>query len=287
MQPQIAKYVAALEEQSYRVTLKNDAAREANRAFEDDPFFKATWFSRVWAETFRAKLDALGVSLEPGLRILDVCCGQGFLGRSLREGSGADPVFCDISLRQLRHLKAGFGREGKIEISSGDVTRLPFASARFDLVTGNSFLHHVPDVPLALAEFYRVLRPDGLLILFHEPGERATFWESFPLSLFKDTTIREGPCTDLWMFAPEDLERLARQAGFSRVGAKGSGIVSAVLLNWYQLLLIRLGIRNRSLNYPSYRLRLWLAGLELRWAPRRFDGIQPSLTLLAFRAGSP
>jgi SAM-dependent methyltransferase len=47
----------------------------------------------------------------------------------------------------------------------GDVERLPFASAEFDLVVSRFSAHHWPHPQVALREFYRVLRPGGRLIL--------------------------------------------------------------------------------------------------------------------------
>lgn len=46
-----------------------------------------------------------------------------------------------------------------------DITALSFPDARFDAVLSFEVLEHVPDYPRALAEFARVLRPGGLLLL--------------------------------------------------------------------------------------------------------------------------
>jgi malonyl-CoA O-methyltransferase len=42
--------------------------------------------------------------------------------------------------------------------------KLPFADASFDLIFSNMCLQWVPELPVALAEFRRVLRPQGLLL---------------------------------------------------------------------------------------------------------------------------
>lgn len=46
-----------------------------------------------------------------------------------------------------------------------DVTRLTFADGSFDFILSCDVLEHVPDYPRALAEFCRILRPGGLLLL--------------------------------------------------------------------------------------------------------------------------
>lgn len=42
---------------------------------------------------------------------------------------------------------------------------LPFADSTFDLITCFGVLHHIPNVSKALAEFRRVLTPDGILLI--------------------------------------------------------------------------------------------------------------------------
>jgi SAM-dependent methyltransferase len=46
-----------------------------------------------------------------------------------------------------------------------DATRIPYPDGSFDVVIANHVLEHIPEDRKALAEFARVLRPDGLLLL--------------------------------------------------------------------------------------------------------------------------
>ena len=50
-------------------------------------------------------------------------------------------------------------------VAAGDGTRLPIASGTLSLVWCIHVLHHLPEPAAALAEFRRVLRPGGHLIL--------------------------------------------------------------------------------------------------------------------------
>lgn len=52
---------------------------------------------------------------------------------------------------------------------AGDLEQLPFAPATFDKAYCLSAIHHIPDIPSALAELHRVLTPQGA-VLFSEPG---------------------------------------------------------------------------------------------------------------------
>jgi ubiquinone/menaquinone biosynthesis C-methylase UbiE len=46
---------------------------------------------------------------------------------------------------------------------------LPFASGSFDFVVANAALHHLRDIPAAIFEMLRVLRPGGYLISTSDP----------------------------------------------------------------------------------------------------------------------
>jgi SAM-dependent methyltransferase len=88
--------------------------------------------------------------------VLDLGCFDGRLGRRL----GAT-TFLDAG---AAFAKAARG-------VAADEDRLPFADARFDLVVSGGALHGVNDLPGALAQIRRVLRPDGLFIAGFVGGE--------------------------------------------------------------------------------------------------------------------
>jgi SAM-dependent methyltransferase len=95
------------------------------------------------------------------LRILDAGSGAGAAMRYLSRFGQV--TGCDIS-----PLALGFCRERGLErLGQASVTALPFAAARFDLVTSFDVLYHraVGDYRAALREFHRVLRPGGRALL--------------------------------------------------------------------------------------------------------------------------
>ena len=117
-------------------------------------------------------------------------------------------------------------------------------------------------------KLHRVTKPKGT-ITFYEPTTTSTFWQSFPLSLLKDTraTDATGNFTDLWTFDPADLTRLLEEAGFENVQVFGSGILGAFFLNWYLILATKLNWRSRLGVYPVYLMRVWLTQSDL-WLQR-------------------
>jgi SAM-dependent methyltransferase len=108
----------------------------------------------------------------PGLRILDVGCGTGFIPGVLLDllAPGDMLVGLDQSAGMLARARAKVGGEGRCRLVRGDAAGLQFRTGSFDLVTVNSFLHHVYDYRAVLREIDRVLRPGGYLVLAHEPN---------------------------------------------------------------------------------------------------------------------
>jgi SAM-dependent methyltransferase len=95
------------------------------------------------------------------LDILDAGSGTGAAMRYLSR-------FGRVTGIDLSPLALGFCRErGLAALSKSSVTALPFAAARFDLVTSFDVLYHraVGDYHDALREFHRVLRPGGRVLL--------------------------------------------------------------------------------------------------------------------------
>jgi len=103
-----------------------------------------------------ARLAAEACGLDPLPCVLEAGCGA----RSHVElPSGARVVGLDRSRTQLRR---NAGIAARVE---GDVTHLPLASASVNAVVSWDVLEHVDDPAQALAEYRRVLRPGGVIVL--------------------------------------------------------------------------------------------------------------------------
>jgi SAM-dependent methyltransferase len=278
-------YAKRIDEKNYQVELRDNIGFAANKGFEDGDGLEGEWIGGIWSEVFRNKLAGADITFSPSDSVLDACCGRGFLGEYLLR-LGAAVTFTDLSEAQLASLAARVPRgDTRASFTRADLLRLPFADRTFDKVVGNSFLHHLPDVPAALEEMRRILKPGGSLILLHEPSIRANWWETFPLSLVKDTTYNSG-FTDLWQFDPNDLADVLQNVGFDSVKIKGSGVLAAVLCNWFLILASKMGITHRLVIGPALRLRAPLARLELRMIPSSSAGRFPSLLIFAVNPGA-
>jgi SAM-dependent methyltransferase len=97
----------------------------------------------------------------PGLRTLDVACGEGRLGRLLQSlghrvvGIDASPIMVEFA--------AGHG--GAAPAVVADAGELPFRDRAFDLAVAYMCLHDIDDMPRAVAEIARVLSRSGRLCI--------------------------------------------------------------------------------------------------------------------------
>jgi ubiquinone/menaquinone biosynthesis C-methylase UbiE len=108
-------------------------------------------------------LDELLGRLPVDARILDAGCGAG--EPVTRILSARRPVIgLDLSAAQLRLAQTTLA---DVALVQGDLAALPFRTATFDAVVSYYAIIHVPrtDHPDVLAEFRRVLRPGGLLLV--------------------------------------------------------------------------------------------------------------------------
>jgi ubiquinone/menaquinone biosynthesis C-methylase UbiE len=113
--------------------------------------------SELWGE-HRARYRFAMELLQPGQRVLDVACGAGF-GLELLAHAGFSAIGVDYDrapLAQMRQPRS---------LVQADATRLPFNSHSADVVVSFETLEHVHDATALVAEFRRVLKSGGQLIL--------------------------------------------------------------------------------------------------------------------------
>ena len=119
-----------------------------------------------------AKWGRSHVSPEPDARVLDIGCGGGAnLAQFLKlcpQGSVCGIDFSAESVATSLRKNAGAVAAGRCEVRQGDVSRLPYADASFDLVTAFETVYFWPDVSAAFAEVFRVLGPSGVFLIVNE-----------------------------------------------------------------------------------------------------------------------
>lgn len=100
------------------------------------------------------------------LRVLDAGCGPGFFSVLLSR-AGHDVTGIDGSGRMLGHARKNAERNGvKPELILGDFGDLPFPDGTFDLIVSRNVTHIIRDHLGVYGEWLRVLKPDGVLLIF-------------------------------------------------------------------------------------------------------------------------
>ncbi|WP_030166981.1 class I SAM-dependent methyltransferase [Streptomyces sp. NRRL S-813] len=134
----------------------------------------ADWDSRFPDDgpAYAAAVAELG--LREGDRVLDAGCGTGRALPPLRAAVGASGtvVGADLTPAMLQAAaRAGRDKDGHLLLA--DVGALPLRSGAFDAVFAAGLIAHLPQPSENLRELRRVVRPGGLLALFHPIGRAA------------------------------------------------------------------------------------------------------------------
>lgn len=146
--------------------------------------------------------ERLGAVLRPFSRALDLGSPTGHVAAMLRRRPGAE---------QVTRL-AGLPGNGVDVV--GDEEALPFGAGAFDLVVSVMALHGINDLPGALAQVRRALRPDGLFMAAMLGGR--TLAELRAVLLEAESAVEGGASPRVAPFADlRDLGALLQRAGLA------------------------------------------------------------------------
>lgn len=169
-------------------------------------------------------------ALPPRGRLLDLGAGTGDLAREAsRQYPGSEITAADFTVNMMRA-----GREAHpnvlLDWSAADALHLPFPDASFDAVISGFLLRNVVDLPRALSEQMRVLKPNGRIIALDTTRPKPTIVS--PLIRFhmrrvipwlggmltgEHAAYRYLPSTSEAFLTAEQLQSQLQQAGFREV----------------------------------------------------------------------
>ena len=202
----------------------------------------------VFGEEIWLKLNRAGLTPEvfQGKDVLEVCAGTGFLTYHLLQRCRPRHLtvndISEIELNLARQFISRSYSDAHVDWVLGDMHAVDFGR-QFDVIIGNSFIHHFHDVPKVLARFANMLKRGGVFISLHEPtpmstvveGAKAAVW---PLAVVAPAFVNDiarsrykgkPSTTDLWMFEAEKIKQVARQAGFTKVDTTPWGLLRAIV----------------------------------------------------------
>ena len=191
------------------------------------------------ARQARAEVERLlGRSLRAGEVVLDPGCGTGWQAAGLRRAApGATVVGVDLSAGMLDRARAA----GAGPLLQADAARLPLAAGSVDLVVTRGVLHHLPDVVAALADWRRVLRPGGAVVVVSEPTPAVERHGAVlvrgllpvlrrPLTPVEDFWELASMAANLHVFTPDRLAAQAREAGYTDIRLGTADLLSTLVL---------------------------------------------------------
>lgn len=170
-------------------------------------------WSRIWnlarytnGAIYEATLTSLNAQHQ---RVLDVGCGTGIMSAKLA-ATGRQVLGIDLSPAMVR--RAGRKRTAHLDFTIGDAEHLPVKDVVFDALVNLISFHHYPHPERALAEFHRVLRPGGRLVLVI--FDRNSRYITLAQRVNRWTKPIAGKT---WQKAADEALSLVKQAGFNHI----------------------------------------------------------------------
>ncbi|QOI99775.1 MAG: bifunctional demethylmenaquinone methyltransferase/2-methoxy-6-polyprenyl-1,4-benzoquinol methylase UbiE [Phycisphaeraceae bacterium] len=194
----------------------------------------------LWRDQAWRRFAVRTASPAPTDRVLDVACGTGDLTQAFARAGAAEvigldftPAMLDVAREKARALPTA--EASRVRYMGGDAQQLPFPDASFDIVSIAFGIRNVADPGRALAEFARVLRPGGRLVVleFDRPSFAPLRWFNdfycgwvmprTATAISRDTSgaYRYLPASVGTFMTRREMEDAVRAAGFTDVTSRG------------------------------------------------------------------
>ncbi len=131
-------------------------------------FAEADFYNRQMQDEAHLKSIMDFLSVSPGMNILDLGTGSGYLSFALaKKYSTVSIVGLDIVEKTLKNNQSRADEENIRNICFVNYNGIdfPFENNVFDLVVSRYALHHFPDIKKSLSEVFRVLKNGGLFFI--------------------------------------------------------------------------------------------------------------------------
>ncbi len=163
--------------------------------------------TRVWRRAV-----VLAVKPQPGEMILDLAAGTGTSSVPFAK-AGAHVIPTDFSLGMLR---VGHERQPELPFVAGDGLNLPFRDNSFDAATISFGLRNLTDRAVGLAEFRRVLKPGGRLVIceFSSPTLKPlrTIYTEYLMKALPAVATKVATNPDAYVYLAESIRAWPAQA---------------------------------------------------------------------------
>jgi SAM-dependent methyltransferase len=163
------------------------------------------WWAALWLDA-EGVLRSLGV--EPGMVVVDLCCGDGYLTAPLARLVGGNVYGVDIDPAMLEQTRTELERVGAtaLDLICADARHLPeLLPSKVDYVLIANTFHGVPDKTALACAIATVLNPRGQFAVVN--------WHPLPRERTPVLGKPRGPKTEMRM-SLDDVRSVAGLAGF-------------------------------------------------------------------------
>jgi len=192
-----------------------------------------------WRRTVIEKAD-----LPPGGTLLDLGAGTGDIALAVRKTHADTRIVAgDFTVEMMR---VGRTRPGGAALpwTAADALNLPFADVSFDAVVSGFLMRNVADLPRALREQRRVLKPGGRIVILDTTRPPQNILSPFirlhlkyvipalgKLITGEAEAYRYLPETTRGFLSAEELALKLRDAGFDEIGYKRA-MLGTIAIHW-------------------------------------------------------
>ncbi|MEQ1680399.1 MAG: methyltransferase domain-containing protein [Nitrospira sp.] len=163
--------------------------------------------------------------LRSGMRVLDLGSGTGYpaLLAAQTVGPSGNVTGIDLAEQMLEaaRRKAASLKLSNITFKTGDVTTLPFEAASFDAITTRFCLMFLPEIPKAVAEIARILKPDTWVAAAVWSAPEKNPYLKIPIDSIKqfvDLPPPDPTAPGIFRLAnPGELASMLEQAGLANI----------------------------------------------------------------------
>ena len=177
-----------------------------------DSFFPATampdrdWWAALWPDP-EGVVRSLGV--EPGMVVVDLCCGDGYFTAPLARIVEGEVYGVDIDPAMLEQTRAEVERAGTtvLDLICADARDLPkLLPGKVDYMLIANTFHGVPEKTAMARAVAAVLNPRGQFAIVN--------WHPLPRERTVVLGKPRGPKTEMRM-SPDDVRLVVEPAGFT------------------------------------------------------------------------
>lgn len=169
----------------------------------------------------RARKIIEGTNPQKGERIVDLGCGTGYYLFLLSNlGIKFNLTGFDYDKRVIKEAEDLLS-DKEIRFKIGDLHKIPFKNYEFDKAVMSEVLEHVENDKKVLQEIYKILKPNGILVISVPSISYPFLWDpiNYILQHFFNTHIKSGFLSGLWsghlrLYDKLDLKNKFEEAGF-------------------------------------------------------------------------